>query len=109
MGFWPSFRSEPEWLGPPKHELTGRQKREELEGATVFCVQCDGCMAHDHKFQWIGIVQTVFEKGNNVNANVKIVKQDHIDWRDVDLGIKTINIGDPSLQQLGPKLFCWYR
>lgn len=103
---WPFPNQDPPLVPSAPNPIN---KRYELERATVICIQCDGCMAHDHKFVWIGIVEMVFNKGNNVNANVKVVKEGNRDWREGDLGIKTINVFDPSLQQLGPKLFCWYR
>ena len=108
---WP-FRAEPSTLGPPlKYLVSEDDRRQALDGAVVMCFHCDGCMAHDHKFQWIGIVEAFVRLNNSeyLSARVKLVKRANRDWRDAELGYEHITVADTSLQHLGPKLFCWYK
>jgi hypothetical protein len=83
-------------------------KRSKLMGATIIRFDCRGCMASDHRFEWIGYVEG-FEKSKHAGtvARVKIVKRDGMptDYRDEDLGYRLEAIHNGGLQELAPKLW----
>ncbi|RWP44264.1 MAG: hypothetical protein EOR04_04920 [Mesorhizobium sp.] len=83
--------------------------KRQLKNSLIICFRCDGCMAHDHKFQWIGTV-TGFEKTRFAGwaAQVKIIKRNEAgDWRDHDQGYEIVPISEP--QQLAPGFYAVYR
>lgn len=80
-----------------------------LKDSLMICFRCDGCMAEDHKFQWIGTV-TGFEKTRFAGwaAQVKVIKRDNSgDWRDRDQGYEIVPIGEP--QALAPNFYSVFR
>ncbi len=88
-----------------------------LEGArvgdTVLKFQCDGCMAHEHNFKWVGQINR-FEPGQGFMgrynfAVVTIIKQGHEDSRDHDLGEDRLVVEDGSFQRLGPRLWGYFK
>jgi hypothetical protein len=86
-------------------------KRAKLRNAIVIAYQCDGCMAHDHKFKWVGRVEG-FEMTRLAGeaARVRIIKRDDCrDVRDHDLGTQLVIVADGSLQQIGPGLFFYFK
>jgi len=85
------------------------KRKSQLKNALMLSFRCDGCMASDHKFQWIGTV-TGFEKTRFAGwaAQVKIIKRDNAgDWRDDDQGYEIVPISEPQL--LASDLFAIYR
>ena len=81
------------------------------KGDTVIAYRCDGCMAHDHKYLWIGTV-TGFRENRltSPSAVVKVLKRDDCrDSRDHDLGEEYPVAADSSLQEISPGLWFYYR
>ncbi|WP_127850464.1 hypothetical protein [Mesorhizobium sp. M00.F.Ca.ET.217.01.1.1] len=86
------------------------RKKRELKDSLIMLFRCDGCMAEDHKLQWIGTV-TGFEMTRYAGwaAQVQIIKRDHAgDWRDRDQGHELVTLGE-NPQKLAPSLFAVYR
>lgn len=70
------------------------------KGDIVIRFDCNGCMASDHQFRWIGKVVT-FEPSrySGQMAVVQIFKRDTWgDIRDRDEGVERVAIEDKSLQ-----------
>ncbi|MES0134541.1 hypothetical protein NKJ88_06195 [Mesorhizobium sp. M0016] len=81
-----------------------RLKRK-LKDSLVIQFNCDGCMASDHNFKWIGTV-TGFEMTRFAGeaAQVKIIKRDNAgDWRDGNQGYEIVVLGE--VQELAPGLY----
>lgn len=85
------------------------KRRRELLGVTVLGFQCDGCMAEDHKFQWVGRVERFETKWDMEHAVVRVLKRDNRDVRDGDLGVVHIPLQDTSLQQLHGSIYAWFK
>lgn len=87
-------------------------KRHGLRNAIVVAYQCDGCMASEHNFKWIGRVEG-FEMTRYAGeaARVRVLKRvdDHRDVRDTDLGTELAIVDDASLQQIEPGLFFYFQ
>lgn len=84
--------------------------KRKLKNSLVICFRCDGCMASDHVFLWIGTV-TGFEMTRYAGeaAQVRIIKRDHAgDWRDRTQGYELVTLGE-NPQQLAPGLYAVYR
>jgi hypothetical protein len=100
MSFWNAFNV---W----------RNKESAKVGDTVIKVQCNGCMASDHVFEWAGEI-TGFEAGTSHMSGynfavVKVLKKGALDHRDVDLGIERVVVEDGSFQRLGTNLLGWFK
>jgi hypothetical protein len=85
-------------------------RKRALQGATILSFDCRGCMASDHQLMWVGVVEG-FEPTRHAGeaARVKIIKRDHVDIRDQDLGVELEPIANGALQELAPKLWAVYR
>lgn len=64
-------------------------------GKPIVCFRADGCMAHDHKFQWYGIIMGfhVQERGDKIMlADIAVIKHegDPQDIRDCPLPGETV-------------------
>jgi hypothetical protein len=81
-----------------------------LRDATVISVECRGCMASDHRIQWIGKVEG-FETTAHAGeaARVRILKRDNVDARDADLGVSLEALGNGGFQEIAPKVWAVYR
>lgn len=82
-------------------------------GDIVIKFQCDGCMASDHQFQWVGEIIR-FADGNGTMAGyhfatVKIIKRGNQDIRDQDLGTERVVLDEGSFQRLSANLFGYYK
>jgi len=87
-------------------------KAARLRFAIVIKFQCDGCMATDHKFQWVGIstgkrVKTRFA-GDGYEITI-IKRNEATDFRDHSQGTEIVIIDDGSLQQVAPGLFLYFK
>lgn len=87
-------------------------KRQALRNSVVICFIADGCMAHDHKFQFIGRVTEVtpYETPGMRgywSAAIEVYKHvDHPDdWRDKDQGVIYVLVNE--LQELAPGLWMY--
>ena len=88
------------------------KRKRALVGATVLSFECNGCMATDHDFQWVGVVEG-FEMTRYAGeaARVWIIKKGNGpgDVRDGDLGTTLEPVSNGSLQELAPNLWAVYR
>lgn len=90
--------------------VTKSSKTLALRGATVVAFDCEGCMAHDHRLQYIGRVDG-FEmtRYSGLAARVRILKMGNQDIRDKELGEKLVPVDDSRLQKISSGLFFLYR
>ncbi len=65
-----------------------------LWNAAVVCFQADGCMAHDHKFLWMGTVTAVQQINGCEFAVVQVIKRHdgHYSHPEHDLGQERVPI-----------------
>lgn len=101
-----------------KEYIASNKTRKELQGATVVCFQVDGCMASDHKFQWVGTIYD-FEQGILSNEPlskwtwllVKVAKSEARagDIRDGFVGHERVTVEDSRLQYISPGLYFYYK
>jgi hypothetical protein len=106
MGLFSAFKRDMDTV----FDLPKKRRRKALEGATVVAFDCRGCMAENHQFDYLGIVEG-FEPTRYAGdaARIRVLKRDNQDYRDVDLGTTLEIVSNGSLQQLGPKLFVMFR
>lgn len=89
-----------------------------IVGSTVIAFQADGCMAHDHKFLWAGVIDRLepspmknVPAGRYVDAVVRVCKRadNCYDSTDRDLGEERALVGgaSPSLYRVAPGLYLY--
>lgn len=86
-------------------------KKHRMIGAQVVKFYCEGCMASDHRFEWIGSVYAFEPAGNGLTyALVKVLKSNNRvgDIRDGFCGHERIIVENARLQEITPKLFFYY-
>jgi hypothetical protein len=81
-------------MSPPNLE-TNTIDRMLAKGKAIICFLADGCMAHDHKFQWYGVIDHFDLQGQHslvMMATVRILKRcdNPQDSRDTELGFETV-------------------
>ena len=96
---------------PTRNFRTNAEKQQALKNALVMRIDCEGCMASDHQFRWIGRV-VGFEESHHCPggvARIQVIKRDRSgDWRDDDQGIEKCAVADGALQELSPGFFIKY-
>ena len=85
------------------------KKRRELRGVTVVAFVCNGCMGHDHQFNWMGRVERFEEKWGREHAVARVLKRGNQDVRDTDLGVVHIPLHDSQLQQIHGSIYAYYQ
>ncbi len=101
-----------------KDLIAAHKTRKELLHATVIKFECNGCMASDHRFEWVGVVYD-FEHGmlsgeplgRWTAALIQVAKSEHRhgDIRDGFVGHERVIIEDSSLQFISPGLYFYYK
>lgn len=86
------------------------------KGDIVVKFHCNGCMATEHDFQYVGKIIKIYRKkiGNGGKkkykfCNIKILKADHYDVRDGVLGDCEELVDDGSFQQISKKVWCIFK
>lgn len=82
----------------------------------VIKFECRGCMASDHRWEWIGelVEQQPNHRFSNfvgTNGVVRVLKHRDVngDIRDHDLGTQHVVMEDGSLQLIRPGLYFYYK
>jgi hypothetical protein len=92
----------------PWDRIRDIKRRAELRDAVVVKFDARGCMAHDHVFVYVGVVEG-FESTRlaGTAARIRLLKRGryNADIRDEDLGTDLHPILDTCLQKIRPGLF----
>jgi hypothetical protein len=86
-------------------------------GATFVYFDCRGCMASDHRFEWVGVGDHFALAESSPGQErwrqrivIRVVKRkDTGDFRDQDLGFESYFPGDGTIQLLAPGLYVIFK